>query len=434
MWRAPRKTGNVRNRILFGAEREVDNIYLITVLVLSLLGILLIFSARHSAVGETPYHIRQLQWLALSVIIFLIVIRIPLRLYEVFAYPILGLAVILLVAVLLLGRGAGGAVRWFDFGAFKFQPSEWAKLAVIIAAARFLSSGRPHSPWFKLGVLGLLCGIPALLVLRQPDLGTALVFGAIFLGLAVWAKIPAWTMALLLTPVIALIAASDLIVELLREWLQFQVNAGIVLLVYFALLVAVLLIKRPGVWISVWMMVVNLIAGIATPILWGRLHQYQKMRIQTFLDPTLDPHGAGYQIIQSKVAIGSGGLAGKGFLAGSQTHLKFLPAQHTDFVFAVLGEEFGLWGTTIVLTLFATLVLRGLWIGQKTRNRFGSYVAAGISVVLLFHILVNVGMTVGLFPVTGLPLPFLSYGGSFLLAMWVLVAFVVVVADRWQEY
>jgi len=349
---------------------------------------------------------------------FLVVIRIPLRLYEVFAYPILGLAVILLIAVLLVGRGAGGAVRWFDLGAFKFQPSEWAKLAVIIAAARFLSAGRPQSPWFKLGVLALLCGIPALLVLRQPDLGTALVFGAIFLGMAVWAQIPMWTMALLLTPILALFAATNVIA----------------LLVFFVILVSILIIARPGLWLSVWMAVINLVAGIAMPILWNRLHQYQKMRLITFWDPTLDPHGGGYQIIQSKVAIGSGGLAGKGFLAGSQTHLKFLPAQHTDFVFAVLGEEFGLWGTTIVLALFATIVLRGLWIGQKTRNRFGSYVAAGISVVLLFHILVNVGMTLGLFPVTGLPLPFLSYGGSFLLAMWVLVAFVVVVADRWQEY
>jgi rod shape determining protein RodA len=408
----------VRSRIIFGAEREVDNIYLITALVLSLLGILLIFSARHSATGDTLYHLRQAQWLLLSVIVFLVVIRIPLRFYEVFAYPILGLAMILLITVLLVGRGAGGAVRWFDLGAFKFQPSEWAKLAVIIAAARFLSSGRPHSPWFKLGVLGLLCGIPALLVMRQPDLGTALVFGAIFLGMAVWAQISVWAMALLLTPVIALIAASNVYA----------------LLIFFTILIGILLITRPGLWLSVWMVVINLIAGIATPFLWGRLHQYQKVRIATFLDPTLDPHGAGYQIIQSKVAIGSGGLAGKGFLAGSQTHLKFLPAQHTDFVFAVLGEEFGLWGTTIVLTLFATLVLRGLWIGQKTRNRFGSYVAAGISIVLLFHILVNVGMTLGLFPVTGLPLPFLSYGGSFLLAIWVLVAFVVVVADRWQEY
>jgi rod shape determining protein RodA len=134
------------------------------------------------------------------------------------------------------------------------------------------------------------------------------------------------------------------------------------------------------------------------------------------------------------VAIGAGGLAGKGFLSGSQTHLKFLPAQHTDFVFAVLGEEFGFWGTTLVIALFAALVLRGYFIAARARNRFGSYLAAGITTILLFHVLVNIGMTVGLFPVTGIPLPFLSYGGSFLLAMWVLAALVVSVSDRWQEY
>jgi rod shape determining protein RodA len=196
----------------------------------------------------------------------------------------------------------------------------------------------------------------------------------------------------------------------------------------------VLLITRPGLWQSVWLAILNLSAGVAAPILWSRLHVYQQMRIQTFLDPTRDPHGAGYQIIQSKVAIGSGGLIGKGFLAGSQTHLKFLPAQHTDFVYAVLGEEFGFLGTTLVLLLFALLVTRGLWIAQRTRNRFGELVAAGVSTAILFHILVNIGMTLGVFPVTGLPLPFLSYGGSFLAAMWINVAIVLVVAERWQEY
>jgi rod shape determining protein RodA len=204
--------------------------------------------------------------------------------------------------------------------------------------------------------------------------------------------------------------------------------------IYFAVLVAALFITRPGLWPSVWLAILNLAAGVAAPILWNRLHDYQQMRILTFLDPTRDPHGAGYQIIQSKVAIGSGGLIGKGFLAGSQTHLKFLPAQHTDFVYAVLGEEFGFLGTTLVLLLFALLVTRGFWFAQRTRSRFGELVAAGVSTVILFHILVNIGMTLGVFPVTGLPLPFLSYGGSFLATMWINVAIVLVVAERWQEY
>lgn len=408
----------MRARLLFGEHREVDNIYIAIVLALSLLGVLLIFSARHSATGNTDYYLRQLMWLALSATSFLVVIRLPLRLYEVFAYPILGVGVLMLLALFFWGHGAFGAVRWFDLGPLHLQPSEWAKLAVVIACARYLSTARSKSPLTKLFVLALICGLPALLVLRQPDLGTALVFVVIFLGMAVWAQIPLWAMAVCLTPVISLVAAS-----FVWAWL-----------LYFALLILVLAWIRPGIGLSVGLAVLNIAGGMATPILWDRLHDYQKMRVMTFLDPTRDPHGAGYQIIQSKVAIGSGGLAGKGFLSGSQTHLKFLPAQHTDFVFAVLGEEFGFWGTTVVLALFAALVLRGYFIAARTRNRFGSYLAAGITTVLLFHVIVNIGMTVGLFPVTGIPLPFLSYGGSFLVSMWVLAALVVSVSDRWQEY
>jgi rod shape determining protein RodA len=267
-------------------------------------------------------------------------------------------------------------------------------------------------------VTALICGVPALLVLKEPDLGTALVFGAVFLVLVVWAGIRLWTLALLLTPLISLVAASNM-----YAWLAF-----------FTLLMAALFITRPGFWPSVWMSLLNLAAGIATPLLWNRLHDYQKMRILIFLDPSRDPHGAGYQIIQSKVAIGSGGLFGKGFLAGSQTHLKFLPAQHTDFVFAVMGEEFGLLGATVVLLLFALLIGRGFWIAQRARNRFTSFLAAGVSTLFLFHVIVNIGMTLGMFPVTGIPLPLLSYGGSALLAAWVNIGIVLVVAERWQEY
>jgi rod shape determining protein RodA len=266
--------------------------------------------------------------------------------------------------------------------------------------------------------MAAICGVPALLVLKEPDLGTALVFCAIFLGMVAWANIPGWILALVLTPFVSLIAAASV-----TAWL-----------VFFILLILALIIGRPGFWPSVWMALVNLAAGIVAPLLWNRLHDYQQMRVLIFLDPSKDPQGAGYQIIQSKVAIGAGGLFGKGFLAGSQTHLKFLPAQHTDFVFAVLGEEFGLLGATLVLLLLAILIIRGCWFAQKTRNRFGSYLAVGISSIILFHVLVNVGMTLGMFPVTGLPLPFLSYGGSALLAMWTNVAIVLVVAERWQEY
>jgi rod shape determining protein RodA len=419
----------VQNRLLFGADRKFDTIYFVTAFVLVAIGIALIFSARYASEGGTPYYERQIAWLLLSLVLFLVILRIPLRFYEVFAYPIFGASIVLLVAVLFLGRGAGGAVRWFDLGPFHFQPSEWAKLAAVMAGARFLSTTHRTSPWYKLSAMAAICGVPALLVLREPDLGTALVFGAVFLGMVAWANIPAWTLALLITPFVSLIAASNVSAPT-----ETATADPTVWLIFFGLLVLVLIIARPGFWPSVWMVIVNVAAGVAAPLLWNRLHDYQKMRVLIFLDPSRDPQGAGYQIIQSKVAIGSGGIFGKGFLAGSQTHLKFLPAQHTDFVFAVLGEEFGLLGATLVLLLLAVLITRGFWFAQKTRNRFGSFLAVGISSIILFHVLVNVGMTLGMFPVTGLPLPFLSYGGSALLAMWVNIAIVLVVAERWQEY
>jgi rod shape determining protein RodA len=421
----------MRSRLLFGHERDFDGLLFTVALALSVIGIALVFSARHSLTGASDYYMRQTIWLGVSVVVFFVILRVPLRFYEVFAYPIYGLAIALLIAVLFFGRGAGGAVRWFDLGLFHFQPSEWAKVAVVIAAARYLTGGKPDSSWKQLLRLGLTCGLAALLVLREPDLGTALVFGALFLGLVVWSRIPLWNIALLVTPFISLVAANDSIIAVATPE---KISTAVIWVIYFAILIGALIVARVGLWRSVTMAVINLMAGIASPVLWNRLHSYQQTRILTFLDPSGDAHGAGYQIIQSKIAIGSGGLFGKGFLAGSQTHLKFLPAQHTDFVFAVLGEEFGLIGTTIVLGLFAFLIMRGFWIAQRTRSRFGSYVAAGITTIILFHIVVNVGMTLGMFPVTGLPLPFLSYGGSFLLAMWVNVAILMVVAERWQEY
>jgi len=408
----------MKNRVFLGRERDLDGPYFALAIILSLLGIALIYSARHSVALDGDYYLRQSAWLGMSLLLFLLVIRIPIRFYEVFAYPLYAASILTLVAIFFFGKGAGGAVRWFDLGPFHFQPSEWAKLATVICAARFLSSTHRHSSWYKLSITALICGLPAILILREPDLGTALAFGAIFLAMIIWARIPMWTLALLITPLISLIAVSNT-----TAWL-----------VFFALLLLALFIVRPGLWASAWMAFLNLVAGVVAPILWNRLHDYQRMRILIFLDPSRDEHGAGYQIIQSKVAVGSGGLLGKGFLAGSQTHLKFLPAQHTDFVFGVLGEEFGLLGASLVLLLFALLVGRGFWFAQRTRNRFAGYLAAGISMIILFHVIVNIGMTLGMFPVTGLPLPFLSYGGSALLALWADVAIVLVVAERWQEY
>ena len=178
----------------------------------------------------------------------------------------------------------------------------------------------------------------------------------------------------------------------------------------------------------------NLIFGVVTPIIWGRLAEYQKLRILTFLNPEQDPRGAGYQIIQSKIAIGSGGIFGKGFLNGSQSRLDFIPERHTDFIFSVLGEEFGLWGAMIVLGLFGFLLVRSIQIARRCRSRFASHIVMGAAAILMFQMLVNIGMTLGFMPVTGLPLPFVSYGGTSLVLAWVLIGLIVNADYHWQEY
>jgi rod shape determining protein RodA len=179
---------------------------------------------------------------------------------------------------------------------------------------------------------------------------------------------------------------------------------------------------------------VNLAVGIVTPQVWNHLEPYQRQRITTFLDPNADPYGAGYQIIQSKIAIGSGGVTGKGFLHGTQKGLEFLPEQHTDFIFSVVGEETGFLGAGFVTVLYMTLILRGVRVAQRARNRFGSLMAIGLTSIFLYHVLVNICMTVGLAPVTGLPLPLLSYGGTSLLTSFLQVGLIQNVAMRWREY
>ena len=225
-------------------------------------------------------------------------------------------------------------------------------------------------------------------------------------------------LALILSPVVSLIAAS--------HWLTWSL--------YFLVLVVFLFLVRPGLWFSIGTVVANLAFGTITPFIWMRLADYQKARILTFLDPGRDPRGAGYQIIQSKIAIGSGGVWGKGFLGGSQSRLDFLPERHTDFVFSVLGEEFGLWGSLIVLGLFGFVFYRAIRIATRCRSRFASHLAFGAAVILMFQFFINIGMTLGFMPVTGLALPFVSYGGTSLVLSWTLVGLIVLADYHWQEY
>jgi rod shape determining protein RodA len=205
---------------------------------------------------------------------------------------------------------------------------------------------------------------------------------------------------------------------------------------FFAMIciAGLLVLFRRGLKISFVIMLLNIMVGIITPLLWNQMHVYQKHRILTFLGLEMDPKGSGYQVIQSKVAIGSGGILGKGLFNGTQTQLRFLPAQHTDFVFSVIGEEAGFIGSFFVIILFLMLIIRGIHIASKVRNQFGSLLVLGAVTILGFHVVVNIGMTVGMMPVTGLPLPFLSYGGSFLIVCMILIGLIINASIRRFKY
>ncbi|MFC1511396.1 rod shape-determining protein RodA [Candidatus Margulisiibacteriota bacterium] len=306
----------------------------------------------------------------------------------------------LLAVVLLLDKANGaGAQRWLQFGPFSFQPSEISKIIMVVCLAAFFSSRDRLRTLWENGFLLLVVGLPFLLIFRQPDLGTALVFIFILIGMLAASGSSAKLLILLTTPMLSIMFR-----PILYLWL-----------IYLFALVVTLFLTRA--FALDWFLVLgsNVAVGIAMPFIWRVLKPYQQQRILAFLNPGSDPYGAGYHSMQSKIAIGSGGFFGKGFLRGTQTQLQFIPEQHSDFIFSAIGEEFGFLGAGIVLALFAVVIWRALYMASQARDKFGTLLASGIAVMTAFHVFANIGMTLGLLPVVGMPLPFLSYGGSSLL-------------------
>ena len=388
---------------------------------LSLIGVMLIMSAQHHAdsIYKQEYYLRQLLWLAFALIAFATVVHLPLKLFDFSAYLLYGLAIVLLLLVLVVGTPRMGAYRWFSFGPINFSPSDFAKIAVLCAVARFLAYTKlPVVSIRRLAISAPIVLLPAMLILKQPDLGTSLVFFVMLFALWFWSGLSPTYLILILSPMVSLITAS--------HWLAWSIYIGVLLAFLFYL--------RLGMLFGIYTVVANLAFGAITPFLWGRLADYQKLRILTFLDPGRDPRGAGYQIIQSKIAIGSGGIFGKGLFHGSQTRLDFLPERHTDFIFSVLGEEFGLIGAMVVLFLFAVIFYRAVRIAARCRSRFASLIVMGAASIIMFQFLVNIGMTLGFMPVTGLPLPFVSYGGTSMVLFWSLIGLIVSADYRWQDY
>jgi rod shape determining protein RodA len=391
----------------------------IPALLLSVIGILLINAATHYSASPATQslYLKQLIWLGIGLAVCFGMYLIPLRFHEAFSFVYYFIAIILLLILFVVSKG--GTSRWFHLGGFNIQPAELAKFAVVLAVSRYLAfqKVKPGDLLWVFMVIFIIA-VPAGLILIQPDLGSSLVFFAIFIAMLFWSGIPLRKIILIVSPLISIICAF--------HWLSWAL--------FFFLLLVLVFVSRLNVAQGSFFVTVNLAVGMITPIMWNKLHDYQKMRIISFLDPGQDPRGAGYQIIQSKIAVGAGGLFGQGFLQGTQTKLNFLPEQHTDFIFSVLAEQFGFVGCLITLILFTWVFYRGFAIALKARNQFYSYAACGITAVIVFQVIINIGMTVGLMPVTGLPLPYMSYGGSSLVFFWAAIGFLLAVNRDWQEY
>ncbi len=353
----------IREVAVVRRNNRSDKILLGTMLLLSAFGLLMIYSATQST-GTFSME-RQMIFVAAGVIVYFVASNIDYREYRLWV-PIASLIILVLLVAVFFFEPVNGAQRWIELGFFKLQPAEFAKVVVIVALASILAppvrgdNERRPLPWAKIGQSLLVVAVPAILILREPDLGTTLVFGFI---------------------------------------------------------VYVMIFAAGATWRQ--MVALSLAGAIASFAIWtlGLLEEYQLNRIRILFNPTIDPQGIGYNLAQSKLAIGSGQLFGSGLFAGTQTNFEYVPEQETDFIFTAVGEQLGFVGGLLVLLAFAVIIWRLLVIAANARDRFGALIGVGIAAMMVFHVFVNVGMTIGIMPVTGLPLPFLSQGGSFYISM-----------------
>jgi rod shape determining protein RodA len=324
------------------------------------------------------------------------------------------------VVVLLIGSTVKGSKSWFGVGGLGGQPSELAKITTVLAFAAYLSKTDVSISNVKHLTIALaIFMVPMLLILAEPDTGTTIVFFLSLLPLLYWTGASNFLLISILIPLVVAVGA-------LMGTTQF--------LIATAISAGVLYTFRRNRFAAIVTFGITLALGLSVQIVYEHLHAYQQKRIATFLDPSLDQLGAGYNVLQSKIAIGSGGFIGKGFLKGTQTQLNYIPEQWTDFIFCVPGEEFGFIGSSLVIFLLAALVLHALKIAHTSKNKFGSISAVGFAAIFITHSLVNIGMAMGIMPVVGIPLPFLSYGGSALLASMMMCGLLMNFYSHRKEY
>jgi rod shape determining protein RodA len=338
------------------------------IVVIACIGFVMLVSAANGSFE--PWASRQIVRFCVGLVVMLVVALIDIRIWLKYAYLIYALSLGLLAAVEIIGMTGMGAQRWIDLGLFQLQPSELLKIALVLALARYfhgltyVDTGRPTLLLTPL----LMVAAPAILMFRQPDLGTA---GMLVLG------------------------------------------GGVL---FFA------------AGVRIWKFVLLILAGLASlPVAWTLLHSYQKQRILTFFDPERDPLGSGYHILQSKIALGSGNIMGKGFMAGTQSHLNFLPEKQTDFIFTMLAEEFGIVGATGLLALYSLLIVYGLAISWRARSQFARLLGLGVTTTFFLYVFGNIAMVTGLIPVVGVPLPLISYGGTAMLTVLIGFGFLMCV-------
>lgn len=345
--------------------QNFDWVLFLVVCILALIGITTIYSAtktitfKNGTITALPYYIKQMIWVGIGIVALFLVLFIDYRKLGKHSYLIYGISLFLLILVLFIGKSGMGAQRWFSLGPISFQPSEITKLFLVISLAWFLSEEQSGPMKLKDLILPafFFLFLPLFLVLKQPDLGTAVMILCIFTSMVLMAGVRWRSLLVLILPAV---------------------------------------LTSP-VWVKLF---------------WNSLKEYQKSRILIFLNPDVDPLGVGYHIAQSKIAIGSGKILGKGYLSGTQGQLRFLPERHTDFIFSIFAEEWGFIGSLILISIYLFLIFWGIGIANKAKDRLGAFIAIGVVLMISVYLIVNVGMTLGLMPVVGLPFPFLSYGGT----------------------
>ncbi|MDT9546423.1 MAG: rod shape-determining protein RodA [Chlorobium sp.] len=389
-------------------QQTVDFWLLLPLGGLIVFGLLGVYSATNGT-GDTGLFFRQLTWAAVGGVAMLFVYYNDVRFFKQSAYGFYILSMVMLVAVLVLGTKVAGQTSWVRIAGFSFQPSEIAKMATILALARFLSSDNTDINSLPHLVTALAIPLlPAVLIMLQPDMGTTLTALSFIAPMIIMAGFDIYILMLLVFPLVLLLTgfisiyalavmAVVFLVALVFQHHKFRLHQVVtVSLGFFGGLMA------------------NRFADVI-------LKPHQLKRIQTFLDPMSDPQGAGYNVLQATIAISSGGMFGKGFLEGTQTQLRFIPAQWTDFIFCVIAEEFGFLGASLLILLFAIVIIRLIWAIFSIKNRFVELTLAGFVSLLLVHVIINIGMTLGMIPVIGVPLPFVSYGGSSLVGNMIMV-------------